>query len=137
MTEVNAGDIVKDTPSEGAGRGAVIGGTIGAIVGIATIAGTIPVIGPIFVAGPVITALGLGAGAVGTTAAGAVTGAAAGGLIGALIAWGAPEDVAKSYEEKVLAGNILVAVHTKKPQEVQVVMERNHGFDINEYSITV
>ena len=76
-------------------------------------------------------------GTVGTTAAGAVTGAAAGGLIGALVALGTPEDVAESYEQRVFAGDILVAVHTDKVQEVRAIMERNNGFDINQYAINV
>lgn len=135
--EIDAEDIINDTPSEGAQKGAVIGGGVGALVGIATAIGVIPVIGPVFAAGPLLTALGIGAGALGTTAAGAVTGAAAGGLIGALVALGTPEDVAESYEQRVFAGDILVAVHTDKVQGVRAIMERNNGFDINQYAINV
>ncbi len=135
--EVDADSIINDTPGEGATKGAVIGGSIGAIAGIATVVGAIPVIGPIFAAGPLVTALGIGAGAVGTTAAGAVTGAAAGGVIGALVAWGAPEQVAKTYEERVLSGDILVAVHTEKPEEARVIMEENHAFKVNQYAVSV
>jgi hypothetical protein len=135
--EIDAEDVVNDTPSEGAGKGAIIGGSIGAIAGIATVAGLIPVVGPIFAAGPLVTALGIGAGAVGTTAAGALTGAAAGGLIGALAAWGTPEDVARAYEERVSAGDILVAVHSERSEEVRAIMQRNNASDVNQYSISI
>src|SRR5262245_16461327 len=56
----------------GAGTGAVVGGIGGLLVGIGTL--TIPGVGPVIAAGPLITTL-LGAG----------VGAAAGGLIGALV----------------------------------------------------
>ena len=135
--EIDADDVINDTTGEAAQKGAVVGGSIGAIAGIATFAGIIPVIGPIFAAGPLLTALGIGAGAVGTTAAGAVTGAAAGGLIGALVSWGTPEEVARSYEERVLAGDILVAVHSEKYEEVSAIMERNNAFDINQYTLQI
>lgn len=135
--EIDTESLVSDTPAEGAGKGALIGGGLGTVAGIITIAGLVPVIGPIFAAGPLVAALGIGAGAVGTTAAGAVTGAAAGGLIGALVAWGTPEEVAKSYEERVLAGDILVAVHTEKPDEVRAVMESNNALEVNQYAISV
>lgn len=135
--EIDPEDVVKDTPGEGAGKGAMIGGSIGAIAGIATVAGLIPVVGPIFAAGPLVVALGLGAGAVGATAAGAITGAAAGGLIGALVAWGTPENVAKSYEERVSAGDILVSVHSERSEEVRSIMQNNNASNVNQYEIRV
>jgi hypothetical protein len=135
VQEVSAGDVSASTPAEGAQKGAVIGGSLGAIAGLATIAGIIPVIGPIFAAGPLIAALGLGAGAIGTTAAGALTGAAAGGLIGALVALGLPKEKAKAYEDSVMAGNVLVAVHAQDDTDVEPIMADAGATNIEVFSL--
>ena len=98
----------------GVKAGATIGGAIGAGLGIATVVGLIPVIGPVFAAGPLLVALGFGGGAVATTAAGAITGAAAGGLVGALVNLGIGENEAKIYESKITGGDVLLAVHSEE-----------------------
>ncbi|MBP7741176.1 MAG: hypothetical protein KA104_00600 [Candidatus Pacebacteria bacterium] len=113
IKEVDADDVSTDTAVEGAGKGAMIGGTIGAIAGLATVAGIIPVIGPLFAAGPLAAALGL-TGAIGTTAAGAATGAAAGGIIGALTHLGVGEEKAQHYNDRVQAGDILVTAYSEE-----------------------
>jgi heat induced stress protein YflT len=84
--------------SAGAGSGAVIGGTLGWLAGIGAL--TIPGIGPLLAAGPIVAALA-GAGAVG----------AIGGVAGALIGMGIPEYEAKRYEGRVRKGGILLSVH--------------------------
>src|SRR6266436_6222616 len=84
----------------GAGSGAILGGALGWLVGIGTLA--IPGLGPFIAAGPIMAAL-----------AGAAGGAAVGGLTGALIGMGIPEYEAKRYEGKVKDGNILMSVHTE------------------------
>lgn len=134
---IDAESVMQDTPKEGAQRGAVIGGSLGAVAGLATVAGVIPVIGPIFAAGPLVAALGIGAGALSTTAAAAVTGAAAGGLIGALVAWGTPEDVAQAYEKRVLEGDVLVATQSEEYQKVRAIMERNDALEVSRYEMSV
>jgi hypothetical protein len=83
----------------GAGAGALIGGALGWLIGIGAI--SIPGLGPLVVAGPIIAALA-GIGVVG----------ALGGLAGALIGMGVPEYEAKRYEGLVRNGGILLAVHT-------------------------
>ena len=70
----------------GAGTGTVVGGVLGWLVGIGSLA--IPGVGPFIAAGPIMAAL-----------AGAGVGAAVGGLSGALIGLGIPEYEAKQYEE--------------------------------------
>jgi len=127
VTEVDSDEVAAKTPKEGAKRGAVIGGAAGTLAGVATVVGLIPVIGPIFAAGPLIAALGIGAGAVGTTAAAAVTGAAAGGVIGALTKYGASEGEAKSYEDSVLSGDVLVAVYTEDENGQITAIFADHG----------
>jgi len=82
----------------GAGSGVVLGGALGWLVGIGAL--TIPGLGPLVAAGPVIAALA-GAGAAGTT----------GGLLGGLIGMGMPEYEAKRYEGRVRKGGILLSVH--------------------------
>jgi hypothetical protein len=90
----------------GAGTGGVIGGALGWIAGIGALA--IPGVGPFIAAGPVMAALG-----------GAALGAAAGGIAGALIGMGIPELEAKRYEGKVMAGNLLISVHTDNSDEIK------------------
>jgi len=82
----------------GGGTGAVIGGTLGWLVGIGALA--IPGVGPFIAAGPIMAALaGIGAGSV------------LGGITGALIGMGVPEYEAKRYEGRIREGGILLSVH--------------------------
>ncbi|MBO9666803.1 MAG: DUF3341 domain-containing protein [Bdellovibrio sp.] len=83
----------------GGGAGALLGGTLGWLVGIGAIA-TIPALGPLVAAGPIMAAL-----------AGAGAGAAVGGITGALVGIGIPEYEAKRYETYVKNGGILLSVH--------------------------
>jgi hypothetical protein len=82
----------------GAGAGAVVGGTLGLLVGIGALA--IPGLGPFIAAGPLMAAL-----------AGIGTGGVAGGIIGGLIGLGMPEFEAKRYEGLVKEGRGLLSVH--------------------------
>jgi hypothetical protein len=83
----------------GVTSGAVLGGTLGWLVGIGALA--IPGVGPFVAAGPIVAALG-----------GVGVGAAVGGLTGALVGMGIPEYEAKRYEGLVKQGNILLSVHS-------------------------
>src|ERR1700732_357528 len=82
----------------GAATGGVTGGVIGLLAGIGALA--IPGVGPFIAAGPIMAALG-----------GAALGATTGGVVGALIGMGIPEIEAKRYEDKLTAGNYLIAFH--------------------------
>lgn len=88
----------------GVGAGGVIGGTLGLLAGIGTLA--IPGLGPFIAAGPIMAAL-----------SGAAAGATAGGIAGALIGLGIPEVEAKRYAGKVRDGNILISVHVENGEE--------------------
>src|SRR6202048_4973850 len=68
----------------GGGAGAVVGGTLGWLAGIGTLA--IPGLGPFIAAGPIMAAL-----------AGSAVGGAIGGFAGVLIGMGIPEYEAKRY----------------------------------------
>jgi len=82
----------------GAGSGAVIGGTLGWLVGIGALA--IPAVGPLIAAGPIMAAL-----------AGTGIGGAVGGITGGLIGLGIPEYEAKRFEGLIKKGGILLSVH--------------------------
>jgi len=82
----------------GAGTGIVVGGTLGWLVGIGSLA--IPGLGPFIAAGPIMAAL-----------AGAGVGGTLGGIVGALAGMGIPEYEAKRYEGRVRSGGILLSVH--------------------------
>src|SRR5450755_3152868 len=94
----------------GAGSGAVIGGTLGWLVGIGALA--IPGLGPFIAAGPIVAAL-----------AGAGVGGAVGGVIGALVGLGIPEFEAKRYEGRLQKGGILVSVHCDASEEIKRAKE--------------
>jgi len=105
----------------GAGTGAVLGGIGGLLVGIGAL--SIPGIGPVIAAGPLVTTL-LGAG----------VGAAAGGLIGVLIDAGIPEDEAHYYAEGLRRGGAVVTVTTQDEMMVERatnIFERNGAVDID------
>jgi hypothetical protein len=88
----------------GATAGGVLGGTLGVLAGIGSLA--IPGLGPFIAAGPIMAAL-----------SGAAAGAAVGGIAGALIGLGIPELEAKQYESKIKNGNILISVHVDSSDE--------------------
>jgi hypothetical protein len=85
--------------STGAGTGVVVGGALGWLAGIGSLA--IPGVGPFIAAGPIMAAL-----------AGAGVGGVVGGITGALIGMGIPEYEAKRYEGRVKDGGILLSVHS-------------------------
>ena len=94
----------------GAGTGGVLGGTMGLLAGIGTLA--IPGLGPFVAAGPLMAAL-----------SGAAVGAAVGGLAGTLIGLGIPEFEAKRYEGKIRGGNVLLSVHVGDTSESKLAKE--------------
>jgi len=119
-----ARNLVKSTKSKigkgaagGATTGGIIGGIAGLLIGLGVI--TIPGIGGVLVAGPLLAALGI-TGAVGSTISGAATGALAGGLIGGLLALGLDEKTAKDYEQGVKEGDILLTVKTDKAHKAEI-----------------
>jgi hypothetical protein len=89
----------------GATAGGVIGGTLGLLAGIGTLA--IPGVGPLIAAGPIMATL-----------AGVGVGGTVGGLIGALAGMGIPEYEAKRYEGAVKGGGTLLSVHCDTSEQV-------------------
>ncbi len=106
----------------GGGTGALIGGTLGWLVGLGAIA-TIPALGPLVAAGPIMAAL-----------SGAAVGGALGGVAGALVGFGIPEYEAKRYETFVKEGGILMSVHVDDAtwaRKAKELLERLGAHDIS------
>jgi uncharacterized protein YjbJ (UPF0337 family) len=102
--------------AEGLGKGAAIGGGIGAALAAIFTVGTsvaIPGLG-LVVAGPLAAAL-----------AGAGAGGATGGLIGALVGAGIPEDRAREYERGLNEGGILIGTKYRDEQHAKE-LERDY-----------
>jgi len=93
---------VKEDAIRGAETGGVVGGVLGWLAGISTLA--IPGVGAFLAAGPLVSALG---GAV----AGGVVGGLAGGS-GAVHPLGLPHHLGRHIEERLRAGDILICVHS-------------------------
>jgi hypothetical protein len=106
----------------GAVSGGVILGTIGGLIGLASLA--IPGLGLILVAGPITAVL--------TDAAAA---GAAGAIAGALMGMRIPEHRAQQYERRVREGNILISVHTQNTEALKRAMnilEKGGAEDLHE-----
>lgn len=95
---------------EGAGVGGAIGGAAGATaLGIAAAASSVAIPGiGLLIAGPLAGAL-----------AGGAAGATAGGLIGTLVGAGIPEEKAKTYEQELKNGGIVVGVEPRNDEDAR------------------
>ena len=124
-------DVTDKTAAEGAASGAATGGIIGAAIGLVGVAGLLGPLGPIVVAGPLATFLGI-TGATGAVVGTGVAGAAVGGLVGALVSMGVDEPQAKNYEERIDAGDVLVTVKTESPDRV---IDSLREFDADEITV--
>jgi hypothetical protein len=104
----------------GAGSGAAVGGALGWLIGIGAL--SIPGIGPVIAAGPLVATL-----------AGIGIGGALGGFTGSLVGMGMSECEAKHYEGRVRKGGVLVAVHCATARDVErarAIMKGNGAEDI-------
>jgi len=95
---------------EGTGKGAAIGGAVGAtLAAIAAIGTTLALPGlGLLVAGPIAAGL-----------AGAGAGAATGGLVGALVGYGIPEERARLYEKGIQEGGIVMGVNPRNAEDAE------------------
>lgn len=107
----------------GAGTGTLLGGALGWLVGIGSLA--IPGLGPFIAAGPIMAAL-----------SGAAVGAVAGGLTGALIGMGVPEYEAKRFEGKLKSGNILLSVHASNSDQLSRAKQIFKNYKVDDVSDT-
>src|SRR5918999_4820470 len=105
----------------GGGSGAVVGGVLGWLAGVGTLA--IPGAGPFLAAGPIMAAL-----------AGAGVGGAAGGVVGGPARPGIPGDEAKRYEGRIRKGGILLSVHCDNSEwtsKAQDILKRTGADDVS------
>jgi hypothetical protein len=106
---------------EDAGKGAAIGGAVGATLAALAAIGTtlaLPGLG-LLIAGPIAAAL-----------AGGGAGALTGGLVGALVGYGIPEERAKLYEKGIKEGGIVMGVTPKSTEDADYLendWRTNHG----------
>lgn len=109
---------------EDAGKGAAIGGAVGATLAALAAIGTtvaLPGLG-LLIAGPLAAGIA-GAGAGGVT----------GGLIGALVGHGIPEERAELYEKGVKEGGILMGVNARNDEDADYLendWKNNHGENV-------
>jgi hypothetical protein len=119
----------REVEHSGAATGAVTGGVIGGVAGLALAftSLTVPVLGPIIAAGPIVSLL-----------TGAGVGAVAGGLIGGLTDLGVHPEHAEYYAESVRRGGALVTVRADdaRADEVSRIMQRHGAIDINKRADT-
>lgn len=99
----DAGAPLTTTDEEDVAKGAATGAAIGAVAGIA--AGLLSIMVPGF---GLVTAGGALAWALGGMAGAAAAGAVAGGIIGGLHDLGIPEHHARTYEERIRQGDVLM-----------------------------
>jgi hypothetical protein len=117
------GNEAKEGASAGATAGTVLGGVGGLLVGLGALA--IPGVGPVVAAGAEISALA-------STLAGAGIGAAGGGLVGALVGLGIPEEKAKTYNERIKAGDYLLMVNGNENEvcRAESILSDRHADDL-------
>jgi len=108
--------------SDGAVKGAALGGLVGTLGGLAFGLGAMVVPG----AGLVLATGALGAAVAGALAGGSV-GAVAGGLVGSLIGLGIPEADARTYCEHVRQGRTLLLVEGTPEAMAQIEPILNEG----------
>jgi hypothetical protein len=123
-----AADDSEDVAGErGAAKGAGIGATLGGIAGLLLGIGVFLIggIGPVLIAGPIITTLG-----------GAGIGAVTGGLLGSLTKAGIAEHEAKRYVEGIRRGGTLVVVYTSDEfsDHASEVMNQHHVVNVAQRS---
>lgn len=93
---------MKEDAIRDAERGGLVGGALGALAGLTIF--TAPILGPLALAGPIISALG-------GAAVGGMIGGLAGGT-GALTHIGIPETESARVEQRIQEGGTLIAVHS-------------------------
>lgn len=132
-TGIQTKDAEGNRADDGAATGALTGGAIGGIGGLLVGLGVlaIPGIGPILLAGAEATAIA-------TTLAGGAIGATAGGLLGALIGLGIPEERARVYNDRVVAGHYLVMVNSVSTEvaSAETILRKHNAEEVEVYGST-
>ena len=114
-----------DNVAENAGKGSLIGGGVGAVVGAIAAIGSnvlLPGLG-LIIAGPLAAGL-----------AGAGAGAAAGGLVGALTGMGVPDEEATRYRDDIKDGGIYMGFKPKHEEDARYTYDRWYADDQTNYT---
>lgn len=113
---------------DGATAGGAFGTVLGALVGLVSI--TIPGVGPVIAAGPLVAALGAATGA----GIGAASGAVTGGLVGSFMNMGVPDSDAHYYAESLRRGSalVMVKVYEEAIDTALQVLQKYHPIDLEE-----
>ncbi|MDF2725735.1 MAG: low temperature-induced protein [Paenibacillus sp.] len=124
VVEEETGSMAPEGVAAGAAAGGMLGGAAGLLAGIGAL--TIPGIGPILAAGPIVAAL-----------TGAAVGAGAGSLVGGLIGLGFSETDARQYNEYLDEGRILVLVPSRNERDHDVydTFRSNNTLNASTYEI--
>ncbi|HYR91978.1 MAG TPA: hypothetical protein VE422_48480 [Terriglobia bacterium] len=111
---------MREDAIRGAEKGALVGGALSAL---ATTVISLPILGPLAVAGPFLAGIG---GAI----AGGVVGGLAGGT-GAMTSIGIPENEVPRLRERLEKGAILIAVHSDDPARLDTALRvfKSEGAD--------
>jgi len=112
-SNLGEGNKLEAGAATGVATGVAVGGITGLLVGLGMVA--IPGVGPIMLAGAAATTLA-------TALTGGAIGATAGGFVGALVGMGIPEDIAKTYSDRLDRGDYLVMVEGSEED-----IERSHA----------
>lgn len=113
-----------DKVAENAGKGSIIGGSVGAVVGAIAAIGSnvlLPGLG-LIIAGPLAAGL-----------AGAGAGAAAGGLVGAFTGMGSSDEEAEIYKEHVKNGGIYMGFKPKHEDDARYTYDKWYDSGMNSY----
>ncbi|TNJ66470.1 low temperature-induced protein [Paenibacillus hemerocallicola] len=124
VVEEETGSMAPEGVATGAAAGGMLGGAAGLLAGIGAL--TIPGIGPILAAGPIVATL-----------TGAAVGAGAGSLVGGLIGLGFSETDARQYNEYLDEGRILVLVPSRNEHDHDVydTFRSNNTLNASTYEI--
>lgn len=114
-----------DAALKGAETGAWYGGLFGLLIGTGLF--IVPVLGPVFVLGPLAGVI-----------AGAISGAGVGALVSSLIFLGIPQDQAIKYQERIQAGEFLVVTYgatTAETEQARAILQDTGQTTLQTHSI--
>jgi hypothetical protein len=109
------GEVLGDKINEGPGLGSIVG------------AGAGTALGAILAAAASLAVPGLGVVVVGPLAAvltGAVLGGLSGGLLGSLLGVGFSEEHAKTFEDKIKQGNIIISLNPRSEDDAEKIIQQ-------------
>ncbi len=130
VTDLDAAKAAQVSGESKEAGGAALGAATGAAIGGAIAVGvlTIPGLGPVLLAGSLITSA-----VIASLATGVVGGAIGGGIVGALVGLELPEHEARLYEKELKEGRALVGVRAgDRTGEAWDIMHNNGGRELSQ-----